>query len=81
MRPVDLVLERVDNARKAGSGYLVSCPLPGHGQGRGDRDPSVSVTERDDNAVLVNCLAGCETEEIIAAWGLKNGWPIRAPQR
>lgn len=71
MRPVDLVLERAQKARKAGAGWLVSCPLPNHGQGRGDRDPSVSVTESDDNCVLVNCQAGCETEAIVAAWDLK----------
>lgn len=73
MRPVDKVLERAQSASKTGSGYLVSCPLPDHGQGRGDTHPSVSVTEGDDNAALVNCLAGCETEEILAAWGLKMG--------
>ena len=62
MMPVDLVLERAKNARKTGSGWLVSCPLPDHGQGRGDRNPSVSVSEGSDNCTLVNCRAGCETE-------------------
>lgn len=71
MRPVDLVLERAQNGRKAGGGWLVSCPLPDHGQGHGDRDPSVSVTEGDDGRALVNCQAGCETENIVSAWGLK----------
>lgn len=71
MRPVDLVLERAQNSRKAGSGWLVRCPLPDHGQGRGDRNPSVSVTEADDGRVLVNCQAGCETEDIVSEWGLK----------
>jgi hypothetical protein len=70
MRPVDLVLKRAGDARKAGDGWLVSCPLPGHGKGRGDRDPSVSVTEGDDGRALVNCLAGCETKRIVPAWGL-----------
>jgi hypothetical protein len=70
MRPVDLVLERADNARKAGPGYLVSCPLPSHGQGRGDRNPSVSVTEGSYNCALVNCQAGCVTEAVVAEWGL-----------
>lgn len=73
MKPVEKVLERAQNTRKTGSGYLVSCPLPDHGQGRGDKNPSVSVTERHDNAALVNCLAGCDTEEIVAAWRLTMG--------
>lgn len=70
MRPVDRVLERANNVRKAGSGWLVSCPLPNHGQGYGDRDPSVSVTEGDDGRALVNCLAGCETEAVVKELGL-----------
>ncbi len=71
MRPLDLVLERAANSRQVGAGWLVSCPLPNHGQGRCDRDPSLSVTESDDNCALVNCQAGCDTEAIVAAWGLK----------
>ncbi len=70
MRPVDLVLERAANTRTAGSGWLVSCPLPNHGQGRGDRNPSVSVTEGDEGRALVNCQVGCETEDVVAGWGL-----------
>jgi hypothetical protein len=70
MRPVDKVLERAIGVQKAGSGWLVSCPLPDHGQGRGDQNPSVSVSEGDDGRALVRCKAGCETEAIAAAWGL-----------
>ena len=70
MRPVDVVLERVENAHKARSGYLVSCPLPDHGRGRGDINPSVSVTEGDDGRALVRCRAGCQTEDVVAAWSL-----------
>lgn len=62
-------MERAQNGRKAGSGWLVSCPLPDHGQG--DRNPSVSVREGADNCALVKCQAGCETEDIVSAWGLK----------
>jgi hypothetical protein len=70
MRPVDKVLKRAEGVRKAGSGWLVSCPLPDHGQGHGDRNPSVSVSEGSDNCALVKCQAGCETENIVVAWGL-----------
>src|SRR5215208_4716242 len=49
---------------------MVSCPLPGHGRGLGDRKPSVSVTEGDDSRALVNCQAGCQTEDVLAEWGL-----------
>ena len=71
VRPIERILDRAKNVRKAGSGYLVCCPLPDHGQGRGDRNPSVNITEGDDGRALVDCQAGCETEDIVAAWGLK----------
>jgi hypothetical protein len=70
MRPVEKVLEKAEGVRETGAGWLVSCPLPGHGQGRGDRNPSVSVSEGDDGRALVSCKAGCETEAIVAAWTL-----------
>jgi hypothetical protein len=70
VRPVDLVLEHADNARRAGDGWLVSCPVPGHGQGRGDLNPSVSVTEGHDGRALVRCKAGCDTESVVSSWGL-----------
>jgi hypothetical protein len=70
MRPVDKVLECAANARKASGGWLVSCPLPAHGKGRGDKNPSVSVTEGDDGRVLVRCKVGCETEAVVSAWSL-----------
>jgi hypothetical protein len=70
VRSIERILDRAKNVRKVGSGYFVSCPLPNHGKGRGDRNPSVSVTEGSDSCALVKCQAGCETEDIIAAWGL-----------
>ncbi len=70
LRPVYKVLKRAEHFRKAGSGWLVSCPLPDHGRGRGDRNPSVSVSEGDDGRALVSCKAGCATEAVVAAWSL-----------
>src|SRR5215204_4443522 len=70
MKPVERVLERAKNIRKAGSGWDVSCPVTDHGKGQGDREPSVSVTEGDEGRALVRCHAGCETEAVVSAWGL-----------
>jgi hypothetical protein len=70
VKPVELILERAEGVRRVGSGWMVSCPLPGHGRGYGDRNPSVSITEGDDSRALVNCQAGCQTEDIVAEWGL-----------
>ena len=71
MRPIDLVLNKAENAQRSGEGWLVSCPLPYHGKGRGDRNPSVDVTEGDDRQALVYCWAGCMTDAVVRAWGLE----------
>jgi hypothetical protein len=70
MTPLDLVLARAQNITRNGSGWLVSCPVAGHGKGRGDSNPSVSVTEGQDGRALVKCHAGCETSAVLAGWGL-----------
>ncbi len=70
LRPVDKVLSRAEGVREVGSGWLVRCPLSDHGQGRGDQNPSVSVSEGNDGRALVNCKAGCETEALLEAWSL-----------
>lgn len=70
MKPIDGVLKCADNVRRVGSSWLVSCPVPGHGKGRGDVNPSVSVSEGDEGRALVECKAGCKSEEILAEWGL-----------
>ena len=71
VRPIDLVLERAAKARKAGKGWLVSCPLPEHGKGNGDANPSVSVDEATDGTALIDCKAGCGTEAVVSGWGLQ----------
>jgi putative DNA primase/helicase len=70
MSALDKVLERLQNVRQQGEGYRASCPVPAHGQGNGDRDPSLSVTVGDDGRVLLNCFAQCEKETIVEALGL-----------
>ena len=59
MRPIDRVLERLHNVRPHDGYYMASCPDPDHGQLRGDRDPSLSISEGDDGRVLLDCKAGC----------------------
>lgn len=70
MRPVDLVLERATNVRKARDGWLVSCPMPDHGKGNGDANPSVALDEAADGTALIDCKAGCDTETVVSGWGL-----------
>ena len=49
-----------------GRGFLVRCPLRGHGRGKGDRHPSLSVCDGDDGRLLVRCFAGCDSRDVLA---------------
>jgi putative DNA primase/helicase len=51
--------------RRNGIGWLVCCPCPDHGKGRGDRFPSLSVADGDDGRLLLRCFAGCEFVDIL----------------
>jgi putative DNA primase/helicase len=53
--------------RRNGTGWLVRCPCPNHGKGRGDRNPSLSIGDGVDGALLLFCFAGCIFEDIIDA--------------
>jgi hypothetical protein len=71
VRPIDRVLERLENVRQHNGYYMASCPAPDHGQLRGDRNPSLSISEGDDGRVLLSCKAGCESRNILTAIGLE----------
>ena len=61
-------LTRLSNVRQAGKGWKASCPVPGHGQGRGDKNPSLDVDEAEDK-LLIDCKAGCSPERVVEAIG------------
>jgi hypothetical protein len=65
MMPVDLVLDRLKGVRQRGEGYQALCPA------HDDQDPSLSISQGDDGQALVNCFAGCETEDVVAELGLE----------
>lgn len=48
---------------------LGSCPVTTHGNGRGDRNPSLHVTD-GGNKVLLDCKGGCHVQDILLALGL-----------
>ncbi|MBI4498200.1 MAG: hypothetical protein HY689_09905 [Chloroflexi bacterium] len=59
-------------ARERGN---VHCPVPNHGQGRGDRNPSFAVTEAADGATLVHCFSGCSQGAVLDALRDLGLWP------
>jgi len=68
-RAIDRVLAQLQHRRKITSGWIASCPVPGHGQGHGDRNPSLSIGEHDGK-VLINCQSGCHIQDVLIAIGL-----------
>nr|MDP9455936.1 hypothetical protein [Actinomycetota bacterium] len=70
MSALDRVLERLDNVRAEGDGHKASCPVLAHGQGNGDRNPSLSIGTDAEGNVLLKCFAGCENEAVVEALGL-----------
>lgn len=62
---IDNLISRLRKVKKTGSGQFIAC-CPAHD----DRSPSLSIREVDDGRVLLNCLAGCATEDVLGAVGL-----------
>jgi putative DNA primase/helicase len=72
------------SGRRSGGGWICRCPVLGHGKGRGDQNPSLSVGDGDDGRLLLNCKAGCGFEEILGELkrrGLVDGRPSQGPTR
>jgi putative DNA primase/helicase len=63
--PLETLLDRLPDARKSGNGWSARCPA------HDDRKASLSVSETDDGIVLLKCHAGCDTDQIVEALGLK----------
>jgi putative DNA primase/helicase len=59
-------IARALGGRASRDGFLCRCPVPDHGKGNGDRNPSLLVKD-GDQAVLVKCFAGCDTRDVLAA--------------
>ena len=52
--------------KNAGGGnWLMRCPVPAHGKGRGDRSPSLTIADATDGRLLVSCKAGCDPIEVL----------------
>ncbi|MEX0774673.1 MAG: hypothetical protein WD042_03045 [Phycisphaeraceae bacterium] len=62
--PIELLLEKLPDAKKNGTGWMAKCPS------HEDRRPSLSVGVGDDGRALIHCQAGCTPEAVVAALGL-----------
>ena len=64
------IAKALGNAKRVGKGWLASCPLPTHGQGHGDKNPSLSISDGDDGKPLFKCHSGCDQHEVFAVQGV-----------
>ena len=53
------------NGRWHGSYGMAPCPALGHGSGKGDRHPSLKLSD-GDAGVIVHCFAGCDWRDVKA---------------
>src|SRR6185295_9233416 len=59
------IAEHFDNSQMSGQGYKGLCPV------HGDKKPSLSINVGKDDRILVKCFAGCRTEDVLNAVGLR----------
>lgn len=59
------VLSRIKNVKPQGTGHTGSCPA------HEDKNNSLSVSVGADRKILLYCHAGCDTEQIVNAIGIK----------
>ncbi len=63
---IDALLSHFDGVKETANGkYVVKCSA------HDDRNPSLAISEGDGGRLLLKCWAGCETEDVLSAVGLK----------
>src|SRR5262245_23106255 len=65
-REIALALDGQRAQRLNNGSYLVPCPVPSHGKGRGDRSPSLHISD-GQTRVLFYCFAGCDSRDVLHA--------------
>ncbi len=71
---IDTIAEAL-GGRRLSRGWLVSCPVPSHGRGRGDLHPSCKLDVGEGAKLLVHCFAGCPQADVVTALKDRGLWP------
>lgn len=67
VRPIDLLLSKLERVKQHGRGHRASCPSCGGSASK------LSVSEVETGAVLLHCFGGCTPGEVLGAIGLRLG--------
>jgi len=70
----ETIAKALGNAKKVNGNWLASCPVPGHGRGNGDKNPSLSIKE-SDGKYLFHCHGGCDQHSVFDAVRERNLLP------
>jgi len=62
---IEDLLNRFDGVRETGGGQY-SCRCPAHE----DKSNSLGIKQGDGERIMMNCFAGCQTEDVLGAVGL-----------
>lgn len=61
----DKLLNQLTKVKRTGRESWIAC-CPAHS----DKNPSMTITEKDDGRVLIHCFAGCSVDSILGAVGM-----------
>ena len=71
---MDKILQRLRNVKPSGGNQFMAC-CPAHE----DRTPSLSIKDVGGGRILINCLAGCATEDVLSSIGMD--WSDIMPEK
>jgi DNA replication protein DnaC len=69
------IAKTLGNAKRVNGQWLASCPVPGHGRGNGDKNPSLSISDGEDGRPLFHCHGGCDQHTVFATMRERNLLP------
>lgn len=64
------VLAKIGDVKKSGSSWMARCPAHPDAKNSGADGYSLSISEGDQQPVVLHCHAGCQPEDILKAVGL-----------
>ena len=65
------VLQSFPKCTRSGNGWKACCTSASHNGGKGDNNPSLSISIGPNGKILVFCFSGCTTDEIVYGAGLE----------
>lgn len=74
------IAKQLGNAKKVNGQWLASCPVPGHGRGNGDKNPSLSISEGPDGKALFHCHGGCDQHTVFSVMRERGFLPELEPR-